>query len=541
MKAAGNSIRSIVDKDTFTLDRLPSREHQADYLFGIEDLKYPKQLNCIDSLIQVHLDAGRGDLTAIHGNTFSWTYSELDRKVNQIANILTLDYGLVPGNRVFLRGANSPHLAAIWLAVVKAGLIAVTTMPLMRARDLKPIIDKAQIKFVICQSSLLEEVSVLEKQGDLETVVIFDTEGLSGQLNTAMLSANSDFRAYESTADDVALIAFTSGTTGKPKGCVHYHRDVLSMAKCFSKNILKPTTDDVFIGSPPLAFTFGLGAVLVFPLFAGASTVLIENAVPIKLAEAIARFKATISFTSPTGYSVILDSYDDLDLHSLRLSVSAGEHLNSTVYKRWRETTGITMINGIGSTEMIHIFVSTTAEENAPGLTGRVIPGYQACVMDEKFNILDPGNEGLLAVKGPTGCKYLDDGRQTHYVHQGWNMTGDVFYQDEEKRFWFKGRSDDMIVSSGYNISSIEVEVVVNEHPAVSESAVIGVRDAKRGKLVKAFVVLEPGVTANSELALEIQNFVKSETSPYKYPRIIEFIEALPKTETGKIQRFRLG
>lgn len=530
---------SVTDK--FVSERLPPVESQAGYLFDLPELNFEPRLNCVDSLIQKNIDKGYGDNVALQGKGVCWTYQELNKKVNQIANLLTQQYQLVPGNRVLIRGYNSPMLAAIWLAVLKVGLVAVTTMPQLRARDLKAPIKQAKIEFSICQSSLIDELQLLLGSSSLNNIIAFDTVDQSAPLNTAMESAATEFSSYQTQATDIALIAFTSGTTGQPKGCIHYHRDILSMAICFSENILQPTPDDVFIGSPPLAFTFGLGSLLVFPLFAGASAALLENGAGVNLAKGIKDYNATISFTSPTGYCALMDSYENIDISSLRLSVAAGEHLSAAIYDRWKETTGVTMINGIGSTEMMHIFISTTAEENMGNLTGRVIPGYQACVLDHNHQVLPKGSEGLLAVKGPTGCKYLNDKRQSDYVVNGWNITGDVFRQDKEGRFWFRGRTDDMIVSSGYNISSIEVEVVVNEHPAVSECAVIGVPDPKRGRLVKAFVVLEDSRNASDELVLDIQNFVKNETSPYKYPRAITFVDYLPKTETGKIQRFKLN
>lgn len=529
---------SAIDK--FVHERLPMDESQAEYLFELQELKFGEMLNCVDSLIQKNLNLGYGNYVAMQGYAVSWTYNDINKKVNQIANVLTKQYQLVPGNRVLIRGFNSPLLAVIWLAVLKAGLVAVTTMPLLRARDLEAPIAKAGVEFAICQSNLTEELELLKGLSSLSDILVFDTADQSAPLNAAMDCAETQFVSHKTKATDIALIAFTSGTTGEPKGCVHYHRDVLSMAVCFSQNILKPTTGDVFIGSPPLAFTFGLGALLVFPLYAGAGTVLLENCAGPNFAEGIEQYQATISFTSPTGYRALLDNYENTDISSLRLSVAAGEHLPATLYACWKEMTGVAMINGIGSTEMIHIFVSTSVEENMGNLTGRVVPGYQACVLDDNYQVLPKGSEGLLAVKGPTGCKYLDDERQGTYVVNGWNITGDVFHQDEDGRFWFRGRSDEMIVSSGYNISSVEVEVVVNEHQAVAECAVIGVPDAKRGSVVKAFVVLKSGFDASDELVLDIQNFVKNETSPYKYPRAICFVDGLPKTETGKIQRFRL-
>ena len=535
------NINSNEIRDNYIDERIPAQESQAEYLFDLPELHFPEKLNCANELINRQLNNGFATKCAIQGEHYAWTYQQLEEKTNQIANVLTKKFGLIPGNRVLLRSPNNPMLAACWLAVIKAGCIAVTTMPLLRARDLKPVIEKANIDFALCEQRLSEELEILQKDGLLKTIVYFDAIEKNAELNELLIQQDIDFAPVDSNADDVALIAFTSGTTGKPKGCIHYHRDVLSMAICYSKQVLKPSQNDIFIGSPPLAFTFGLGALLIFPLYAGATAVLIENGSPKNLAMAIDQFKATISFTSPTGYNAMLNELGNVNLSSLEKSVSAGEHLQPVIFERWKNKTGLSLLNGIGSTEMIHIFISTDETNQSPGLTGNAIPGYQACIMDKEHNILPPGNEGYLAVKGPTGCKYLDDDRQSQYVINGWNVTGDVFTQDKQGQFWFKGRSDDLIVSSGYNISSIEVETVVQEHQAVMECAVIGIPDEERGKLVKAFVVLNEGYAASDTLIKSIQNFVKQETSPYKYPRKIEFIGSLPKTETGKIQRFKLS
>ena len=420
--------------------------------------------------------------------------------------------------------------AACYLAVLKCGAVAVPTMPLLRATELRTIADKAQVRHAICDSRLAEELGEL----GLENVI------LSGDLAGQMATAGDDFDTVATASDDVALIAFTSGTTGEPKGCMHFHCDVLSMCKTFSEQVLKPQPNDVFIGSPPLAFTFGLGGMLAFPLFAGASTVLLENPAPPLLAAAVESTAATICFTAPTAYKVLLAD-DHLDkLSSLRIAVSAGEHLPKPVYEEWTERTGTTMIDGIGATEIIHIFLSMTGEGDKPGSTGVPVPGYEIRIVDEALHDMPTGEEGLLALRGPTGCKYLADSRQSDYVKGGWNLTGDVFRCDADGHYWYVARGDDMIISSGYNISGPEVEEALLGHAAVAECAVVAAADDERGHVPKAFVVLAADVDPSAELIKELQDHVKNTIAPYKYPRAVEFIEALPKTQTGKVQRFAL-
>ena len=516
--------------DTYTRDNLPSRELWPEIIFTLSELEYPPQLNCVEQLLDRHIRAGGGDSVAIRSLDENWSYRELQARVNGIANILVSKFGVKTGNRVMLRFPNSPLFAACYLAVLKCGAVAVPTMPLLRASELRTIADKAKVQHTICDSRLCDELDEL----GLEQLV------LSDELTRLIESADDVFETVATASDDVALIAFTSGTTGKPKGCMHFHSDVMSMCKTFSEQVLKPRADDIFIGSPPLAFTFGLGGLLTFPLYAGASTVLLENPAPPLLADAVAATGATICFTAPTAYKVLLAD-DHLDkLSSLRVAVSAGEHLPKPVYLEWTERTGITMIDGIGATEIIHIFLSMTGSGDKPGSTGVPVPGYEIRIVDNDANELPVGEEGLLALRGPTGCKYLADSRQSDYVKHGWNITGDVFRCDEDGYYWYVARGDDMIISSGYNISGPEVEEALLGHAAVAECAVVAAADEERGHIPKAFVVLASGAEPSDELSKELQDHVKQTIAPFKYPRAVEYVEELPKTQTGKIQRFAL-
>ena len=521
--------------DTFARDHLPPREQWPVFnpppLDGSCGL-YPARMNAAAELIDRAIAAGHGARPAVASLTEQWSYADLNDRANRIAAVL-VDAGLVPGNRVLLRGANSPMFAACWLAVVKAGGIVVATMPLLRARELRYVIDKARIAFALCDAALRGE---LDAVGAPLTALYYNDAGADG-LAARMARQSGAFDPVIASQDDVALIAFTSGTTGNAKGTMHFHRDLLAICDMWQP-LLNTTPDDVFAGSAPFAFTFGLGAMLLFPLRHGASSVLLEQATPPALLEAIARRKVTTLFTVPTLYKTMTPLVAQHDLASLKTCVSSGEHLPAAVWEQWHRATGHRIRNSIGSTEMLHAFLAMRAGEAAPGPCGRPLPGCEARVVDEAMNTVPPGIVGKLAVRAPTGCRYLDDAARQHtYVRDGWNLTGDAFTQDEAGLFWYHARTDDMIVSSGYNISGAEVEEVLLDHPAVAECAVVGVADAARGQIVKAFIVLSPGVAGDATLTQALQDTVRNTIAPYKYPRAIEYRAAPPRTVTGKIQR----
>ena len=529
--------------DTFARDNLPPPEQQPEYLFELPALHFAPQLNCAAELLDRHVAGGRGDRLCIQApGGLRWTYAELHANANRIANVLVRELGLVPGNRVLLRAPNNPLMVACWFAVMKAGGIAVATMPLLRARDLAPVIDKAEISHALCDARLAEELQ-LARLGclTLRTVCLFNGEaGDEHGLEAAMARQDPVFQTLPTAADDTCIIAFTSGTTGEPKGTMHFHRDVMAICACWPPHVLKPRADDVFIGSPPLAFTFGLGGLVLFPMSVGASMVLLEKASPQQLVDGIREFGATVLFTAPTSYRQMATHGEALRATKLRQCVSAGEALPAATRALWKAATGIELIDGIGATEMLHIFISADEAEARPGATGKPIPGYRAQVVDDDGAPLPAGEVGKLAVRGPTGCRYLADARQAKYVQNGWNLTGDAYLVDADGYFHYQSRTDDMIVSAGYNIASPEVEGALLLHPKVAECGVIGVADAERGQIVKAFVVLKPEVIAEPGLIEELQDFVKQTVAPYKYPRAIEFRSELPRTETGKLQRFRL-
>lgn len=526
--------------DTFAHDNLPAPGLQPQYLFDLPELQFPDHLNCATELLDRHVAEGRGDRVCIRAPGLTWTYADLQDKANRIANVLVHDMGLVPGNRVLLRAPNNPMLAACWFAVMKVGGVAVATMPLLRAKELKAIVEIGQVTHALCDAALAEEMRLTALEVPLlRHLRHFNYEG-PDSLEAEMERASPYFENVDTAATDTCIFGFTSGTTGVPKATMHFHRDVMAICACWPRSTLQATADDVFIGSPPLAFTFGLGGLVLFPMAIGASTVLLEKASPPQLLDGIKEFGATVLFTAPTSYRTLAARGVEMRRTPLRKCVSAGEALPASTRALWKEATGIELIDGIGATEMLHIFISHQEANARPGATGKTVPGYRAKVVDDDGNEVPPGTVGKLAVQGPTGCRYLADERQKAYVKDGWNVTGDAYLMDAEGYFFYQARTDDMIISAGYNIAAPEVEDALMLHPAVAECAVIGVADDERGQIVKAFVVLRPGQSGDVVMVKTLQDFVKQTVAPYKYPRAIEFTDKLPRTQTGKLQRFKL-
>ncbi len=531
-------VQAEATEDSFVRDCLPHPAAWPDLLLDAPAFQYPARLNCVAALLDARVAAGQGGRPCMTDGTLAWTYADLLDRVDRIARVLTERLGLVPGGRVLLRAPNTPMMVASYLAVIKAGGVAVATMPLLRARELAYMLDKARIGIALCDHRLLDELAGAAGLAQVAPVIVPMGGAGPGDLLAAMADAQPGFTPAPTRADDVCLIAFTSGTTGEPKGTMHFHRDMLAICDGYGAQVLRAREDDVFIGTAPLAFTFGLGAVVLFPLRIGASAILLEQPAPERLLDTIRTLRPTVCFTAPTAYRAMLGLRQPGDTDSLRICVSAGETLPAATWHAWHDATGIRLMDGIGATEMLHIFIAAPVEAVRPGSVGIPVPGYEAKLIDEDGRDLPRGSVGRLAVRGPTGCRYMSDPRQAKYVIDGWNVTGDTFRQDEDGYFWFQARSDDMIVSSGYNIAGPEVEAALLLHPAVVECAVVGVADEARGMVVKAFVV--PSCAAGPELARTLQDFVKAEIAPFKYPRQIEFVDALPKTESGKLQRFRL-
>jgi 2-aminobenzoate-CoA ligase len=527
--------------DTFARDNLPPRAQWPDFLFDLPDLKYPHRMNCVVELLDRWVAAGRGDRPCLISPAETLTYAQMSERVNRLANVLTRALGMVPGHRVLLRGPNSPMMVAAYLAVIKAGGVVVATMPLLRAKEIAYPIGKAEIRLALCDHRLAEEMEKARALApDLKRVVYWGSD-TADALETLMgMPGYETFVPRDTASDDVCLIAFTSGTTGEPKGTMHFHRDMLATCDSYGRHVLRADANDRFIGSPPLAFTFGLGGLVLFPLRVGAASILIEKASPDDLLMAIEQFRATIAFTAPTAYRAMLAKLAAHDISSMRKCVSAGEALPKATFDAWLAATGIKILDGIGATEMLHIFIGSPEEEIRPGATGRPVPGYEARVVDADGKELPPNSIGRLAVRGPTGCRYLADKRQRQYVHDGWNITGDTYLMDDDGYFWYQARSDDMIVSSGYNIAGPEVEAALLEHPAVAECGVVGAPDEERGQIVKAYVVLRAGYSGDAAVTKLLQEHVKATIAPYKYPRTIEYVSQLPRTQTGKLQRFQL-
>jgi 2-aminobenzoate-CoA ligase len=524
--------------DTFARDNLPPQNQWPEFRFALPELQYPDRLNCVTEFVDQWVANGNGGRTAIISPAETLTYAQLAERVNRIANVLTRDLGLVPGNRVLLRAPNNAMAIAAYLAVIKAGGVVVATMPLLRAKELSYIVPKAKIELALCDARLAEEMEKAKPLArELERIVYWG----NGDLEALMAKPGYDnFAACDTASDDVCLIAFTSGSTGEPKGTMHFQRDMLASCDSYSKYVLQPHRDDRFISSAPLAFTFGLGAHVLFPFRIGAASIQLEAAPPEVLLPAIAEYKATICFTAPTAYRAMLPKLGEHGISSLRKCVSAGEMLPKATFDAWHEATGLKILDGIGATEMMHIFIGSPESKIRAGATGKAVPGYEAKVIDDAGRDCPPGTVGRLAVRGPTGCRYLADPRQTKYVQNGWNVTGDTYLMDDDGYFWYQARSDDMIISAGYNIAGPEVESALLLHPAVAECGVVGVPDEERGQIVKAYVVLRPGHNGDAAMARTLQDYVKANIAPYKYPRAVEFVGELPKTQTGKLQRFEL-
>jgi 2-aminobenzoate-CoA ligase len=526
--------------DQFARDNLPPRSEWPEFLFELPELQYPGRLNCATELLDKPVTRGHGHRIALRSPDGECTYTQLFTQANRLANVLVREMGLRPGNRVLLRGPNNPIMAACWFAVMKAGAVCVATMPLLRAKELTDIITKAEISHALCDKRLEAELKAAMPACPTLKSVKYWYDEAPDSLDALVLRQPLWFTNVATAADDVALIAFTSGTTGRPKGTMHFHRDVVAMCDAFPRSILKLHRDDVVCGTPPLAFTFGLGGMLCFPLRYGASSVLVEKHTAETLLQTIDRFKATVCFTTPIMYRQMAAIASDFRLTSLKRCVSAGEALPDATRQLFKEATRLEIIDGIGSTEMIHIFISHTPERVRRNATGYAIPGYRATVLDEDGRPCPAGTVGRLAVKGPTGCRYLADDRQRNYVRNGWNVTGDAYVMDKEGYFFYQARTDDMIISAGYNIAGPEVEDALLSHPAVAECGVVGEADAERGTIVKAYVVLKPGEERGERMVAALQEHVKQAIAPYKYPRAVEFLDALPRTETGKLQRFKL-
>lgn len=527
--------------DSFSRDRLPPAAVWP--ALNLDGFDYPEWLNAAVELTDRMVERGFGDHTALIGNGRTRTYKELTDWTNRIARALAEDYGVRPGNRVLIRSANNPAMVACWLAATKVGAVVVNTMPMLRAGELTKIVDKAEATHALCDTRLLEELLICQRDSRfLKQVIGFDgTANHDADLDRAALKKPVRFEAARTGRDDVALLGFTSGTTGDAKATMHFHRDLLIIADGYAREVLGVTSDDVFIGSPPLAFTFGLGGLAVFPLRFGATAALLEQASPPNMIAMIQEHRATVCFTAPTAYRVMLRAMEEgADLSSLRAAVSAGETLPAPIYEEWRQKTGKPMLDGIGSTEMLHIFITNRFDDHRPACTGKPVSGYEARIVDAEMREVPRGQVGRLAVRGPTGCRYLADDRQMTYVRDGWNLTGDAFWQDGDGYFHFSSRTDDIILSAGYNIAAPEVEAALLSHPAVQECAVVGAADEERGQIVQAHIVLAPGYDGDAALTKALQDHVKAEIAPFKYPRSVIFTTALPKTQTGKIRRSAL-
>jgi len=523
--------------DTFSRDNLPPTELWPEFVFDIPEMQFPERMNCASILVDDAVREGAGENVAIYFEDQTWTYRDVQEQANKIAQVLNEDMGLVAGNRLLLRGPNNPMLFIAWVAAMKAGAVVVATMALLREKEIAVIIDKAEISHALCDCRFVDDVAAAQAN----SAFLRQTRSWGGgELESLMESKSGEFENVDTAADDVSLIGFTSGTTGVPKGTMHFHRDLVAISETNARYLLNSGPTEIFTGTPPLAFTFGLGGVLVFPFYVRAAAAPLEAPSPDALLEHIQRYGVTTIFSAPTAYKVMVAKVKDYDISSLVKCVSAGEPLPKTVSDAWYEATGIRITDALGATEMLHAFIGASGDDARPGATGKPMLGYEACVLDDDDQPMGLDSEGRLAVKGPTGCRYLADDRQKNYIVNGWNVTGDRYYVDADGYYWFKARADDMIISSGYNIAGPEVEAALLAHDAVAECAVVASPDPDRTNIVKAFIVLAADKVSSEELVSELQDFTKQSIAPYKYPRAIEFVDSLPKTLTGKLQRFAL-
>jgi 2-aminobenzoate-CoA ligase len=526
--------------DRFARDNLPPPAQWPEFLFELPGLQFPQRLNCATAILDRQALGVHGSRPAIVTPDQTWTYRELLAQANRIAHVLVEDVGVVPGNRVLLRSPNNPMLAACWFAVLKAGAVAVPTLPMLRAAELVQVLRKAQISHALCDSRLREELETARSQSPSLRCVAYFGDDAADSIERVARGKPAEFANVSTAADDVALIAFTSGTTGVPKGTMHFHRDVIATCESFPRHIVGLRSGDLVAGSPSIAFTYGLGGLLHFPLYAGAASLLVEQYTAETLLETLSRSRASVLFTGPTMYRTLAEHAAGYRLDALRTCISAGEALPVPTRQAWERATGVQIIDGIGASEMLYIFISAAGKDIRPGATGKPIPGYRAAVLDKNGEPCPAGVVGRLAVKGPTGCRYLADERQTEYVANGWNLTGDAYLADGDGYFYYQSRTDDMIISAGYNIAGPEIESALLLHPDVADCAAVGWPDEKRGEIVKAYVVTRQGRAGDAALARELQDFVKQRIAPYKYPRAIEFASSLPRTETGKLQRYLL-
>ncbi|MFZ9314779.1 MAG: AMP-binding protein [Burkholderiaceae bacterium] len=547
--------------DRFVHDRLPPPTQQPQILRARPEFQFPQAFNLTDFLFEkgsAHRGPNAPLFQGLEPGSAALSYRQAAERADQIAHLVRTRLGLASGSRVLIHAPNSAETALVWLGLVKAGMVAVATMPLLRAKELGKVIRKAEIAWAVVHPALVQEVVLAAQEApSLQQIITLGVPAtempaplyagalgdlLATKVANAVHAPNPPFVA-DTDGDDIALLAFTSGTTGDPKAVVHTHHDVAAACEAWPRAVLRPRPTDLVVGSPPLAFTFGLGGMLVFPMWAGASVYYPNTRyTPETLVQTIAQVGATTCYTAPTFYRQMVEHIPEGGLPSLTTCVSAGEALPPAIRDLWRNKTGIELTDGIGATEMFHIFISSAPEEVRAGAIGRVVPGYEAQVVDDEGKPLADGEIGRLRVRGPTGCRYLADPRQTNYVKDGWNYPGDAFRRDAEGYFYYQSRTDDMIISAGYNISGLEVESVLLTHPAVAECGVVGAPDEERGMRVKAFVVVKPDHRDHDPVALtrDLQDYVKATIAPYKYPREIVFVQTLPRTETGKLQRFRL-
>ena len=507
----------------------------------------PDRFNIADYLVDRHVREGRGGRTAILCGDEVITYAQVADRSNRVANGLR-SLGVRREERVLLLLLDTPAFVYSFFAAQKLGAVPIPTNTLLKSQDYRYMLNDSRARVAIVSAPLLPQLAAIPRDElpYLEHIVI---DGASNGEMTGfdqLLTAAAALQLQDTSKDDAAFWLYSSGTTGFPKGAVHLHHDILYTVVCYAQGVLGITAADRTFSVAKLFFAYGLGNALTFPFAAGATTILWPGpATPPNVFAQIERFKPTLFFSVPTNYGQLLAHKRegrDFDLSSIRQAVSAGEALPKALYERFKDRFGIEILDGIGSTEILHIFISNRGGRVRPGSAGELVTGYEARIVDESGVEVADGTVGNLLIKGDSTCAYYwnKHDRTKDTIEGHWIRTGDKFYRDSDGYYWYAGRADDMLKVGGIWVSPVEIENTLVEHPAVQEAGVIGRRDADNLEKPMAYVVLAAEYVPSPELARELQDFVRSKIAEYKRPRWIEFVEALPKTATGKTQRFKL-
>jgi benzoate-CoA ligase len=521
---------------------------RTDHAVSPPRIVIPHLYNAADDLIERNLQAGRGDKVAYIDDRGRTTYAELAARVNRAGNAL-LGLGLVPEQRVIVALHDSIDFPTVFLGAIKAGIVPIAVNTLLTARDYRYILDDSRASALVVTPALLPAFEQAMADGGRtslrEVIVAGEAKPPYRRLDELVSTANDSLFPAPTTGDDACFWLYSSGSTGAPKGTVHVHASMIQTAELYARPVLGIREDDVVFSAAKLFFAYGLGNALSFPLSVGATTVLMaERPTPTAVFKRLTDYRPTIFCGVPTLFAAMLAATDfpAREAIKLRRCASAGEPLPAEIGRRFRERVGVDILDGIGSTEMLHIFLSNRAEDVRYGTTGLPVPGYELRIVDERGEDVADGEQGELLIKGPTAAMtYWNNRSKSRATFMGeWTRSGDKYRRDDAGYYVYCGRNDDMLKVGGIWVSPVEVEAAIITHPTVLEAAVVAWEDADGLVKPKAFVVLRPDQTGSEPLAAEIQQHVKEQLAPYKYPRWVEFVAELPKTATGKIQRYKL-